>query len=211
MIAIIDYGAGNIHNVKSILEYLGQEVLVTSNPDEVRKADKVVLPGVGNFGFIMKSLKKSKLDKAILESISLGKPFLGICIGYQVLFERSEEDRSAKGLCVFKGSVVKFRKGKVPHVGWNTAIPKNAIFDDGYAYFVHSYYPKPTDKKMALFHTDYEERFCSGIMKDNVLAVQFHPERSGQWGIGFYRKWLKMSDALLSREKRGLEGKNGRF
>jgi imidazole glycerol-phosphate synthase subunit HisH len=200
MIAIIDYGAGNIHNVQSILEYLGEDVIVTSDPKDLESADRIILPGVGAFGFIMSNLRKKKLDIAILHEIKKGKPFLGVCLGFQVMFEDGEETPGVKGLGIFKGSVVKFRKGKVPHVGWNDAklnkinmdkakshCPK---FKSDFAYFVHSYYPKPKDKKIILFETVYGEKFCSGVIKDNVIGVQFHPERSGKWGIEFYRQWL---------------------
>ena len=188
MIAIIDYGAGNIHNVKSVLEYLGQEVIVTSNPDDIMLADRIVLPGVGAFGFIMDNLRNKGLDLAIINAVNSGKPFLGICLGFQVLFENSEENVGVSGLGIFKGSVIKFKKGKVPHVGWNkVTMSKNSNFSEGFAYFVHSYYPKPEDEKIVLFQTEYGDTFCSGIMKNNILGVQFHPERSGTWGIDFYK------------------------
>lgn len=193
MIAIIDYGAGNVHNVQSILEYLGEKTLITSNPLDLKSADKIILPGVGAFGYIMSMLKKNGLDVEIKKQIIDGKPFLGICLGFQVLFEESEEDAGVSGLAIFKGSVIKFRSGKVPHVGWNKVmLSRNSVLSEGFAYFVHSYYPVPIDKDLILYQTDYGDIFCSGVIKNNVIGVQFHPERSGQWGIDFYKKWLSM-------------------
>jgi len=195
MIAIVDYGAGNLSNVKNLFDFLGEDSVITSDPAVVKKADRVVLPGVGAFGYLMDNLKKKGLDKAIIEAIGSGKPFLGVCLGFQALFEESEESPGAKGLCVLRGKVVKLRHGKVPHIGWNNVkAVRKSDFEDGFAYFVHSYHPDPNDKDIILFETDYHRKFCSGVMKDNILAVQFHPERSGKWGIDFYRSWLKSKD-----------------
>ncbi|HYD03339.1 MAG TPA: imidazole glycerol phosphate synthase subunit HisH [Alphaproteobacteria bacterium] len=206
MIAIIDYGAGNIHNVRSILEHLKQDVIVTSDPEDLKKADRIVLPGVGAFGYMMKNLSEKGLDKEIHNQVyNNNKPFLGVCLGFQAMFDSSEESPGAKGLGLFKGQVVKFKWGKVPHVGWNNVKNPKLIsqdhdqdkFNNGYAYFVHSFYPKPEDKSVILFESDYGETFCSGVAKDNVIGVQFHPERSGKWGIEFYRRWI--NDELTNK------------
>jgi imidazole glycerol phosphate synthase glutamine amidotransferase subunit len=193
MIAIIDYEAGNLRNVKNILDYLGAESVITSDPKTVMGADRIILPGVGAFGFIMKKLHEKELDAVIKQSIKEGKPFLGICLGFQALFEQSQESPGAKGLGIFKGKVKKFSQGKVPHVGWNNANPVKKFSDirSGFAYFVHSFYPEPEDKSIILFESDYYGNFCSGVIKGNVVGVQFHPERSGKWGLDFYKKWLE--------------------
>jgi imidazole glycerol phosphate synthase glutamine amidotransferase subunit len=192
MIAIINYGAGNLINVKNMLDYIGVESIITSNSEDVNSASKVILPGVCAFGYLMENLKQKKLDTAIKESINSGKPFLGICIGFQALFEESEEDSGVQGLCVFKGKVKKLRQGKVPHTGWNNVrmVKSSSNFESGFAYFNHSFCPEPEDKEIILFKTNYYVDFCSGVQNDNVVGVQFHPERSGKWGINFYKKWL---------------------
>ena len=189
MIAIIDYGAGNANSVKNALDYLGYDSLITSEPEKILEADKVIFPGVGSFGDAMKELKKRKLDRAIKEYIGSKKPFLGICIGLQVLFEQSEESPNAKGLGVFKGKVVKFKKGKIPQIGWNKI--ESEKIGDGYAYFVNSYYAIPDDKKIIESASDYHGKFTAAVKKDNVFASQFHLEKSGKFGLGILKEWLE--------------------
>lgn len=193
IIAIIDYGAGNLTNVKNMLDHLGCESIITSDSDEIESASKIILPGVGAFGHIMENLREKGLDESIKKVISDKKPFLGICIGLQVLFDESEESPGIKGLGIFKGKVKKFTKGKIPQIGWNNAIITKDYLDlnSGFTYFVNSFHVVPEDKNLIIFNTEYHEEFVSGIKKDNVLAVQFHPERSGEWGIDFLKKWLK--------------------
>ena len=188
MIAIIDYGAGNANSVKNALGYLGKDSVVTSDPEKILKADKVIFPGVGAFGDAMKELKKRKLDSAIKKFIQSKKPFLGICIGLQVLFEESEESPNVKGLGILKGKVVKFINGKIPQIGWNKISSKS--IGDGYAYFVNSYYAVPEDKKIIESTSDYYTKFTAAVKKDNVFATQFHLEKSGKFGLGILRKWL---------------------
>ncbi|MFH1306560.1 MAG: imidazole glycerol phosphate synthase subunit HisH, partial [Candidatus Micrarchaeota archaeon] len=147
MIAIINYGSGNIQSVKNALDYIGENSAITANPKEVMQADKIIFPGVGSFGFAMQRLEATGLESAILESIKAGKPFLGICLGLQLLFESSDESLDVKGLCVLKGKAKKFQKGKVPQIGWNEIVPAGkSIFQRGYAYFVNSYYVEPYEK-----------------------------------------------------------------
>ena len=192
MIAIIDYGAGNLKSVKNALDYLNVDSIITNKASDIIKVDRVILPGDGSFGFAMEILKKKNLVKSIKQFIAEGKPFLGICLGLQILFEESEENPGVKGLSVFKGKVVKFKKGKVPQIGWNKIIPKRKdVFKDGYVYFVNSYYVIPKDKSIVATLTDYYGDFVSAIQCNNITAMQFHPEKSGQFGIGILKRWLK--------------------
>jgi len=192
MIAIIDYGAGNLSSVKNALDFLKIESTITDNPEEIMKADKVILPGVGSFGDMIENLQEKKLVDPIKKFIASGRPFLGICLGLQALFEESEESPGVSGLGVFKGKVVKFTKGKVPQIGWNKIEPKQeGIFEEGYVYFVNSYYVFPEDKEIIATTTDYNGDFTSAVKKDNVTAVQFHPEKSGDFGIKIIKRWLK--------------------
>jgi len=182
MIAIID--SGNAGSVENALRYLRIDCKVTDIPEDVLAADRVILPGVGSFGGVMKKLEEKKLDTAIKKSIMQGKKFLGICIGMQVLFEKSEESEGVKGLCVLKGKVVKFNQGKVPQIGWNKA-------NDRYMYFVNSYYAIPDDKSIVTARSEYFAEFASIIKKENISAVQFHPEKSGKDGLELLRRWAE--------------------
>src|SRR3989344_8110848 len=147
MIAIIDYGAGNLKSVKNALDYLRVDSIITDKPRDILEAERVILPGDGSFGYMMKNLEKKNLITPTKNFIKSGRPFLGICLGLQGLFERSEESPNVKGLAIFKGKVVKFRKGKVPQIGWNKIISgKKGICKDGFMYFVNSYYAIPEDK-----------------------------------------------------------------
>ena len=192
MIAIIDYGAGNLKSVQNALGYLGVESALTSDPKVIKEAKRVIFPGVGAFGFMMNNLEQKGLDKAIKQCIRSKKPFLGICLGLQALFESSEESPGVSGLGIFKGTVVKFKKGKVPQIGWNTILPvKEGIFTEGYVYFVNSYSVVPSEKNIIATKTDYFGDFVSAIQSENVTAVQFHPEKSGDFGIELLRRWLR--------------------
>lgn len=189
MIAIIDYGSGNINSVKKAFDYLGEDSIITSDSEEILNADKVVFPGVGSFGDVMKELEKRKLDVVIKKAVEMKKPFLGICVGLQVLFEESEESPSVKGLGIFKGKAVKFKQGKIPQIGWNEINSKS--IGNGYVYFVNSYYVVPSDKGIVESTSDYYAKFTAAIKKDNILAVQFHPEKSGKFGLEILKKWLE--------------------
>ena len=191
MIAIIDYGAGNLKSVKNALDYLGVASIITNKPKDILKADKLILPGDGSFGYMMKNLEKKRLVNPIKNSIKSGKPFLGVCLGLQGLFEESEESPKVKGLSIFKGKIIKFKKGKVPQIGWNKIIPeKKSIFKDDYMYFVNSYYAIPKDNSIIAAITDYNDNFVSAIQSNNITAMQFHPEKSGKAGIELIKRWL---------------------
>jgi len=195
MIAIIDYGTGNLRSVAKAFEFLGHQVIVTSDPEEIDKCDKLVLPGVGAFGDCMSYLKKGGLDLLVLGWIESGRPYLGICLGMQILFEKSTEMGEYKGLGIIKGEVVRFGGNvKVPQIGWNMVSfnDKTAIdAKDGYYYFVHSYYCQPQDASVVWAQTNYGGDYCSAIAKDNVLAVQFHPEKSSKAGLDLLDKFAR--------------------
>ncbi|MBI5101449.1 MAG: imidazole glycerol phosphate synthase subunit HisH [Nitrospirae bacterium] len=190
MIAIVDYGMGNLRSVEKGFKKVGIETVVTSDASVVDNASAVVLPGVGAFRDCIKNLKDLSLTEAIVRSIEKGKPYLGICLGLQVLFSESEEFGACRGLDIFRGKVVRFRiSEKVPHMGWNTIKMVNRppilsdIADDSYFYFVHSFYVVPEDKGIVATTTDYGVTFTSMIWKDNVFATQFHPEKSQELGL----------------------------
>ncbi len=190
MIAIVDYGMGNLRSVEKGFQKVGVEVTVTSDPAAVDNADAVVLPGVGAFRDCIRNLADLKLTDAVVRSIGKGKPYLGICLGLQVLFSESEEFGTCRGLDIFRGKVVRFRTGlKVPHMGWNTVTVgrRPPIFgdieDQSYFYFVHSFYVVPEDRDIIAGTTEYGEPFTSMIWKDNVFATQFHPEKSQDLGL----------------------------
>lgn len=194
MVTIIDYGMGNLRSVEKGFSSQGVEVCVTNKPDKIKEADGLVLPGVGAFGDCIKNLRKEKLIDPILDYIEGGKPFLGICLGLQALFEKSEESPGVKGLGLIKGKVVKFpfskEKGlKVPQMGWNKVRTNadseilNGIPENSWFYFVHSYYVAPEEDNLELLISDYGIEFTAGVVKDNIFASQFHPEKSADMGL----------------------------
>ncbi len=190
MIAIVDYGRGNLRSVQKAFEYLGYEAKVTSIPEEIMKADRVVFPGVGAFGDCMENLKERGLVEVIKEFIASGRPFLGICLGMQLLFSVSEEFGPVEGLDVVKGRVVRFPEGlKVPHMGWNQIeiVRSNPLLkgvkSGDFFYFVHSYYVVPEDESVVSTVTSYGVDFVSMIRRDNLFATQFHPEKSQRLGL----------------------------
>ncbi len=194
MIAIVDYGAGNVRSVKNALDFIRVRNKITAKPDDIRAADKIILPGVGSFGDIMEYLNRKKLIDVLKESVGK-KPYLGICLGMQILFERSEESKG-NGLGVFKGDVKRLKPGlKVPHIGWNSIniARKNRLLQgikkSSYFYFVHSYHAVPRDKGIVMTRTDYGQDFVSGIAEGNIFGVQFHPERSGDIGLRMLRNF----------------------
>ena len=191
MIVIIDYGAGNLVSVKNALDYLGVASKITSNAEDIEKAERIILPGVGSFGFMMESLRKLKLEEPLKKALLKGKPYLGICLGLQALFEESVESPCIAGLNIFKGKVVKFKQGKIPQIGWNNIKPRKSLFKAGFVYFVNSYYPVPKDKEIIETTTDYFGDFVSAVQKDNITAMQFHPEKSGEFGLNLIRRWLQ--------------------
>lgn len=198
MISVIDYGAGNIRNVVNALNKLGYEVNLTSNPDEVLSADKVILPGVGAAGDTVSSLKKLDLVEPVRRIIAENKPFMGICIGLQILFTETQEDMGQKCLDVFSGMVKRFPEGrKIPHMGWNQVKQKvdhpvfEGVPDNSNFYFVHSYYVDPEDSSLVAGTTEYGVDFCSIIAKGNVIGTQFHPEKSGDPGLRIYDNFIR--------------------
>ena len=202
MIAIIDYGMGNIHSVRKALESKGAKVVVTSNPVEIKKAAKLVLPGVGAFGDAMSELEKRNLAEPIIEHIKDKKIFLGICLGLHLLFESSEESPDVWGLGILKGRVEKFQSTnglKIPHMGWNQIKIRKMLCpllkgleDSSDVYFCHSYYPKADDIQIVAASTEYVVDFPSVIWQNNVYATQFHPEKSQAIGLKILENFVNL-------------------
>ena len=201
MIAIIDYGAGNLQSVKKAFDFIGAESVITDNPEIINACDRILLPGVGSFGDAMDSMAKSGLVETVKQNALSGKPFLGICLGLQLLFEESEESPGVKGLGIFKGKIKKFSSDmglKIPHIGWNSLEikQKDGIFknipENSYVYFVHSYYLHAEDKNDIAAITNYGIDFHSAVGKNNIFATQFHPEKSGDVGLQILRNFASM-------------------
>ncbi|MEE1248725.1 MAG: imidazole glycerol phosphate synthase subunit HisH [Lachnospiraceae bacterium] len=192
MIAIVDYDAGNLKSVEKALAYLGEASIVTRDFKEIEKADKVILPGVGSFGTAMENLKKFELDKVVKEVTAEGKPFLGICLGLQLLFDGSAESEGVEGLGILPGDIVKIpdKEGlKIPHIGWNSLTLQNngrlfqGLEEVPYVYFVHSFYLKAKEESIVKAVTEYSVNIHASVEKDNVFACQFHPEKSSTTGL----------------------------
>ena len=204
MIALLDYGSGNLRSVHKALLAAGAAVRLVKRPDEIGDAGGLVLPGVGAFDDCINAMQRQELLGASRDFIRSGKPFLGICVGYQALFERSEEFNScAAGLGVFNGSVVRFsaKHGlKIPEIGWNQVKLAKAdcplyrgIADGSHFYFVHSFFPQPEDDSIVATRTDYGENFASSVWRDNVFATQFHPEKSQKVGLQLLRNFVELT------------------
>jgi len=200
MITIIDYGSGNLKSIRNGFHHVGAEVLVTRDKEELKKADVMILPGVGAFGTAMENLKK--YEDIIHQHIKDDKPFLGVCLGLQVLFSESEESPMIRGLDVFPGKVVRFPDTllndglKIPHMGWNNLnIKKNSPLLEGigsdYMYFVHSYYVRPDNEEVVMATVDYGVEVPAVVAQDNVYATQFHPEKSGEIGLEILKNFLR--------------------
>lgn len=192
MIAIIDYGAGNLRSVEKALDYLGEESIITGDAQKILQADKVILPGVGAFGDAMRCLRERRLDQVIYEIVKRQTPLLGICLGLQLLFENSQESPGVSGLSVLKGKIVRIpdKEGlKIPHIGWNSLELQNGgrlfqgLDDNSYVYFVHSYYLQAEDPQIVKAVTDYSTCIHASVEQGNVFACQFHPEKSGAAGL----------------------------
>ena len=201
MIAIIDYGAGNIQSVAKALTHIGCDCLVTRNKDEILKADGAVLPGVGSFGDTVDSLNKYGIKDAIKEYIASGKPFLGICLGMQLLFPASGESPEAEGLGIYEGSITRIPNGeglKIPHMGWNSLDinPESRLFKgigkNPYVYFVHSYFLHAADRELVAATTEYGVTIDAAVEGGTVVATQFHPEKSGETGLRILRNFAEI-------------------
>lgn len=198
MIAIIDYGVGNLASVRNAFIKLGYEAAITSSNEEIMQADRVVLPGVGAFADAMDNLRRYGLDGTVKQVVREGTPFLGICLGLQLLFTQSEEHGIHKGLDIIKGRVLKFRlprEYKVPHMGWNQVRPREdsrlfkGVTARSHFYFVHSYYVLPDDDSVIAAHSDYGSDFVCAVEEGNMFATQFHPEKSGRLGLQVLRNF----------------------
>ncbi len=201
MIAIIDYDAGNIKSVEKALAYLGEEAIVSRNPEVILKADKVILPGVGSFGQAMENLHRYGLVPVIRELADNHTPFLGICLGLQLLFESSEETPGVEGLGILKGKILRIPPAeglKIPHMGWNSLHLQNNgrlfkdIPEETYVYFVHSYYLQAEDPQTVKATTQYSTTIHASVEKDNVFACQFHPEKSSRFGLKILENFAKL-------------------
>ncbi|GIW43566.1 MAG: imidazole glycerol phosphate synthase subunit HisH [Candidatus Binatia bacterium] len=200
-IAIVDYGMGNLRSVQKALERVGAEALVSRDPDVIRAARGVVLPGVGAFGACMDNLQRFGLDRVVLDVLDRGVPFFGICLGMQLLFEESEEFGPVRGLGVLSGKVVRFPahpQRPVPHMGWNQIrvradVPHLAGVPDGsFVYFVHSYYVVPRHPEVIATTTEYGVEFASAVWRGNIFATQYHPEKSQQVGLALLRNFVAL-------------------
>ena len=207
MIGIIDYDAGNIKSVEKALAYIGEETIVSRDPEVLLKADKAILPGVGSFGQAMENLHRYNLVPVIKDMVKNNTPFLGICLGLQLLFEKSEESPGVEGLGILKGEILRIPAAeglKIPHMGWNNIrFPnKGRLFagvpEDAYVYFVHSYYLKAQDEKIVTATTEYGTHIHASVESGNLFACQFHPEKSSHVGLQILKNFAK------------LEGKGGR-
>ena len=203
MIAIIDYGAGNMKSVEKALDFLGQETIVTGDAKQILSADKVILPGVGAFGDAMEHLKEKKLDEVIRQVAAKGTPFLGICLGMQLLFDRSDEAPGVEGIGLLEGEILRIPKlgeMKIPHMGWNSLHFENngrlfrGIQEQSYVYFVHSYYLKAKEETIVKASTEYGVHIHASVEKGNVFACQFHPEKSSDIGLQILKNFVELED-----------------
>ena len=201
MIVMIDYDAGNIKSVEKALQKLGADVVITNDPDVILNADKVILPGVGAFGDAMANLKKYGLDDVIRKVVAKGTPFFGICLGLQLLFERSDETPGVEGLGILKGEILRIPENgdlKIPHMGWNSLHLQNegrlfkGLAENSYVYFVHSYYLKAEEESIVKATAEYGVTIHASVEKDNVFACQFHPEKSSDVGLQILKNFVEL-------------------
>ena len=202
MVAIIDYDAGNIKSVEKALQKLGQEVVITRDAETILNADHVILPGVGAFGDAMHNLKKYHMDEVIYQVVEKGIPFLGICLGLQLLFERSDETPGVDGLGILKGEILRIPDCddlKIPHMGWNSLHFQNdgrlfqGLKEESYVYFVHSYYLKAVDESIVKATTEYSTHIHASVEQGNVFACQFHPEKSSDVGLQILKNFVELT------------------
>lgn len=202
-IAIVDYQMGNLRSVQKALEHVGASAEITSEPESILAADKVILPGVGAFGDAINELHARNLVEPLRQCVAMDKPFLGICLGLQLLFDKSYENGEHTGLGILKGKVIKFAlppEFKVPHMGWNRVhaeqpdVPlMKGLSPEPFMYFVHSYYVVPDDPSIIWLTTDYGERFCAAIRRGNLFATQFHPEKSQKEGLQLLKNFAELT------------------
>lgn len=199
MIVLIDYGVGNLYSVEKAAAYVGGDVKISSSAEDIKRADKIILPGVGAFGDCMKNLAATGLIPTIKAEISAGKPILGICVGLQILFAGSEESPNVDGLNIFSGSVKRICAGvlKIPHMGWNSIkFGGSKLFaglsGEPYFYFVHSYHAVPDDKNIIAATTNYGETVTAAVEFENIFATQFHPEKSGDVGLQVFKNFVEL-------------------
>lgn len=201
MIAIIDYDAGNLKSVQKAVNFIGEEAVISRDRDEILAADKVILPGVGSFGDAMDKIKKYELVNTIYDVVDKKIPFLGICLGLQLLFERSDESKGVSGLGILSGEILKIPEDsgvKIPHIGWNSLRFMNDgrlfkdIEDDEYVYFVHSFYLRAAEPQIVKAVTEYGAIIDASVEKDNVFACQFHPEKSGEIGLKILKNFISL-------------------
>jgi len=205
VITVVDYGMGNLRSVAKAFEAVGASVKVSSKPEDIKNSKAIVVPGVGAFGDAIKHLKELNLYDEIINHVNNKKPYFGICLGLQILFEKGYEFGEHKGLGIIKGKVIRFKQKegyKIPHMGWNQVSikQKNGLFTDiknsEFFYFVHSFYVVPEDSKVVASTTDYINEFCSSIQIDNIWAVQFHPEKSQKAGLKLIKNFVEKVNTL---------------
>ena len=192
MITIIDYEAGNLKSICNMLDFFKEDYIISSDPKVIENSEKIIFPGQGHFAQAMKNLEEKKLVEPIKKVIENGSKFLGICLGLQVLFEKSQEAPGIAGLGIIKGEVKKFTQGKIPQIGWNKikTTQNNSYLEDDFYYFVNSYYVVPEDEKIISSKCGYYIDFTASVEYKNLTAVQFHPEKSSEAGIKFFQNWL---------------------
>ncbi len=204
-IVIIDYKMGNLSSVYNAFKFLEIPIELSNSKQKIKNSSGIVLPGVGAFGDAMKNLEALRLVDILKNEIASGKPYLGICLGLQILFEKSEENKNVSGLSIFPGKVIKFKSKsiKIPHIGWNQILIKKRnrllknVKNNSFFYFVHSFYVKPSDSKIISTITSYGENFVSSVSKDNIYGVQFHPEKSQKEGLKIIKNFAQICFKLL--------------
>lgn len=188
---LVTSAGGNLGSISRTLTRMGVPFRLVGTEKEPDGSRPIILPGVGAFGAVMQSLRENQFDQTIIRLVKAGTPFLGVCVGLQVLFDESEEAPGVPGLGLVSGKVLKFRQGKVPQIGWNQIQPVNdTSWQSGYVYFVNSYYAKPESESATLYKSEYHETFCAAVKIGNITAFQFHPEKSGEFGESLLRRWV---------------------